>query len=379
MDYPRWTDEFLDSARHRGDPLADEAIAAIFAEGNAQAVNQIMRVMVENDDLPQEGLPEPVLRYIQESCALPDWADKEKLLAGSRLFNRYGPEIVLMLFGASLPVLYAAHPGCEVLIATSRLTKNIHRRIIETGQFIIDVTDEKAWEEDGKGIRTTQKIRLMHAATRHFLSQAPNWKEHWREEWLVPICQEDLMGTMLSFSVTIVDALEISNISINKDEREAFLHLWKVIGYILGVEEQLMPADYAEAVYLMKRWSARNHKDTPAGRELMGVMVKFWYDNVPLKIFDGLTSGHCRIWIGDKLSDQLGVPPFDWTVNVLRALHWVWKYEDKFEDSFIPYQSFTRFWTRGLMTALLSTQRGGSRPDFHIPEHLQQMWGMKKK
>jgi hypothetical protein len=379
MEYPRWTNELLDAARCKGDPLADEAIAAIFQEGNLEAVNQMMRLMVENDEMPQEGLPKPVQKFFEESNQLPSWADKQKLLAGSRLFNRYGPEIVLMLFGASLPVLYAAHPGAEVLIATSRLTKNIHRRIIETGQFVIDVTDEKAWDDNGKGIRTTQKIRLMHAATRHFLSKAPNWKEHWREEWLVPICQEDLMGTMLSFSVTIVQALEVSNITISLEEREAFLHLWKIIGHILGIDDELMPADYAEAEYVMKRWSERNHKDSATGRELMGTMVQFWYDHVPFKLFDGLTSGHCRIWIGDKLADQLGVPPFDWTVNVLRALHWVWKYEDKFEDWFIPYQMFTRFWTRGLMTALLSTQRGGKRPDFHIPEHLQATWGIKKK
>ena len=55
MEYPRWTNELLDAARCKGDPLADDAIAAIFEEGNLEAVNQIMRLMVENDEMPQEG------------------------------------------------------------------------------------------------------------------------------------------------------------------------------------------------------------------------------------------------------------------------------------------------------------------------------------
>lgn len=377
MSETRWSDDFLESMRRFGDPLADETIEYIFASGNYEDISSIMRTLVENDDFPTAHLPPAVEEFMEKSSHLPEWADKDLLLAGSRLFNRYGPEIVLMLFGASLPILYAAYPGCEVLVATARMTKNIHRRIIETGQFVIDVTDEKAWEPEGRGILTTQKVRLMHAATRHFLTKAPHWQEHWKEEWLVPICQEDLMGTMLSFSVTIIQSLVGSNITLNRDEKEAFLHLWKVIGYIMGIDERLMPDDYDEAEALLNQWMRRNHQPSEAGRELMKAMVDFWYLRVPGTIFDGVTSGHARMWIGDELSDQLGIPPFDWTVNLLKFQHFIWKYEDKFEDSFLPYQWFTRFWTRRLMTALLSIERGGKRPEFRIPDHLQETWGLK--
>jgi hypothetical protein len=373
----RWTDEFLESMRRVGDAPADDVVRMVIQQGIVSNVNQIMRVLVENDDLPVASLPPRVQQYLTQTDQLPAWADQEKLLAGSRLFNRYGPEIVLMLFGASLPVLYASHPGSEVLVATARMTHNIHRRIIETGQFVFDVTAEDAWKPGGSGIRTSQKVRLMHAATRYYLLDDPNWQQHWRADWHVPICQDDLVGTMLSFSVTVLQSLEICNITLSAEEKEAYLHLWKVVGYLLGIDERLLPDHYEEAVMLMENWMRRNHRPSPAGRELMQAMIDFWYLRVPGKIFDGVTTGWCRLWVGDQLADMLGVPPFNWTLNLLRIQMFIWKHEEMFEDRFPFYQAFTRFWTRALMRTLLAIERGGQRPDFRIPDSLQETWGLR--
>lgn len=377
MTVERWADGLLDRMRREGDPAADDVVAALDKQGSVSEVNRLMRTLVENDDLPPDDLPQIVRDYLEETKQLPPWADSDKLRQGRELFNRYGPEITLMLFGASLPVLYAAFPGNEVLKATTHMTKNVHRRIIETGQFVFDVTDAEAWNGNGRGIRTTQKVRLMHAATRHFLWHHPGWKEHWKPEWLVPICQEDLAGTMLSFSVTVLQSLVKSNITLTLEEKEAYLHLWKVIGHLLGIREELMPENYDDAVVLLNKWMARNHKPTETGRELMKAMVDFWYLRVPGRIFDGVTSGWARLWVGDELADMLGVPRFDWTLNLLKLQILIWKYEDVFEDWFIPYQWFTRFWTRQLMVALLAIERNGKRPDFHIPVDLQEQWRIK--
>ncbi|MDQ7028195.1 MAG: oxygenase MpaB family protein, partial [Anaerolineae bacterium] len=355
----RWTDDFLDQMRHEGDPPADAVIDALFEQDNLDVINNLMRTLVENDDMPAKELPEVVRDYLESTKHLPDWVDPVLLKKGGQLFNRYGPEMILLLFGASLPVLYAAHPGNQVLVATTRMTNNIHRRIIETGQFVFDVTADNAWEAHGRGIRTTQKIRLMHAAVRHFLCHDPKWKEQWQDDWFVPICQEDLAGTMLSFSVTTIQGLIISNITLNDEEKESYLHLWKVIGHLLGIKAELMPTDYDDAEALLNKWIARNHKDTKAGRELMGAMVTFWYDRVPGRMFDGITSGWARLWIGNDMADMLGIPPFDWTLNLLKLQTYIWKYEDKFEDWFIPYQLYTRFRTRKLMKAMLAIERKG--------------------
>lgn len=372
----RWSDSLLDSMRLAGDPAADDTIAHIVAAGQVADVNRVMRSLVENDDFPTADLPPAVESYLAATRYLPEWADLAQMRHGGELFVRYGPEIVLMLFGASLPLLYAAHPGCEVLGATRHMTHNVHRRIIETGQFVVDVTAPNAWEPDGRGVLTTQKVRLMHAAIRYYLTQADGWQAHWQPEWGVPICQEDLAGTMLTFSVTICQSLERSGITLTQDEKESYLHLWKVVCAIMGLDERLLPADYADAVVLLERWTARNHRPNATSLALMKAMVDFWYVRVPGRLFDPVTSNWCRLWIGDELADSLGVPSFNWTLALNRLQMQAWKYEDRFADSIIPYQAFTRYWTRKLMNALLVIERGGKRPAFRIPEALQHEWGL---
>jgi hypothetical protein len=172
-------------------------------------------------------------------------------------------------------------------------------------------------------------------------------------------------------------SLERSNITLTVDEKEDYLHLWKVIGHLLGIDDRLMPVDYPDAEALLAAWMARNHRPNDSSRELMQAMLDFWYARVPGRVFDGVTSGWCRTWIGDELADQLGVPPFGWTRSILRLQTTIWKYEDRFEDRVLPYQAFTRFWTRRLIKGLMHVERGGRRPDFHVPAQLQAEWGIK--
>lgn len=372
----RWTDPLLDHFRTVGDPPADAVVRTVFEAGTLDDVNRIMRTLVENDDLPSEELPAVVRDYLVETAQLPEWADPELMLAGARFFTRYGPEMVQLLFGASLPVLYAAHPGNEVLVLTKKMTDNMYRRIVETAQFVLDVTEEDAFEPHGHGIRTTQKVRLMHATIRHFLAVDPRWSAAWRDEWRMPICQSDLAGTMLSFSVAPIQGLEKSNVGISREEKEAFLHLWKVIGHLLGIVDDLLPTDWDDALDLFDQWKRRNHKESEAGRILGGALVDFMTEYVPGRLFDGVVTGWTRLWSGDEVADMIGVPPYDWTLILLRGTTFVWGIEDYFEDRVPPLRWLTRFWARRLLRGLMRVGRGGKRPDFAIPAHLHGQWGL---
>jgi hypothetical protein len=79
---------------------------------------------------------------------------------------------------------------------------------METGQFLIDVlTVGGLDDEHGKGRRTIQRVRLMHAAVRHLIMArndqgAPpvcgDEPPLWHKDWGTPIGQEDLAGTRAS-------------------------------------------------------------------------------------------------------------------------------------------------------------------------------------
>ena len=59
-----------------------------------------------------------------------------------------------------------------------------------------------ALDAGGAGIRSAQKVRLMHDAVRHLIL------EHgWDPALGLPINQEDQLGTLLTFSAVILDGL----------------------------------------------------------------------------------------------------------------------------------------------------------------------------
>ena len=170
-----WTDTFLDPMRQLGDSPADIAIASLFAEGDIQSVNALMRNLVENEDF-SDSLPPAVSNFLRTTEDLPPWANTDLIKAGEDVFWEWGPQLVLVLLCYSLPYCYAGRKGVQVLAMTSRLSGNATRRIIETAQMLVDVFRPGGLTSpDGRGRRTIQKVRLMHAAVRHLASKSPSW------------------------------------------------------------------------------------------------------------------------------------------------------------------------------------------------------------
>ncbi|MDT5083386.1 MAG: hypothetical protein QOJ61_429, partial [Mycobacterium sp.] len=204
----RWTDALLDRMREFGDPVADTPVAAVLERGGVDAVRTMMRTLVRADQPVPEELPDEIQAYLFESLPLPDWADMDKIRRGQQLFETWGLQIAICLFCASLPTSYAAAKGVKVLYLTARLDTDARRRVMETGQFLIDALTVGGLDEHGKGRRTIQRVRLMHAAVRHLITarneQTPGM---WHSDWGTPINQEDLAGTLLSFSYVVADPI----------------------------------------------------------------------------------------------------------------------------------------------------------------------------
>jgi hypothetical protein len=57
-------------------------------------------------------------------------------------------------------------------VYTHRLINHPFRRIVETAQFVLDVMAPDGLGHSGRGVRSAQKVRLMHAAIRHLILAA---------------------------------------------------------------------------------------------------------------------------------------------------------------------------------------------------------------
>ena len=173
-------------------------VAAVLERGGVDAVNAMMRTLVRVDQPAPEELPDEIRAYLVETLPLPDWADMGQIKRGQQLFETWGVVITCCLFCASLPSSYAAARGVKVLYLTARLDTDARRRVMETGQFLIDVAAVGGLDEDGKGRRAIQRVRFMHAAVRHLIKARNELTPGmWHPKWGTPINQEDLAGSRL--------------------------------------------------------------------------------------------------------------------------------------------------------------------------------------
>jgi hypothetical protein len=151
----------LDYYRLVGDVDADAAVFEILKDPQ-RTPSQFFQWLVRNDAPVPEDVPSPIAHYFKDT-ELPPFASEDLILQGQRVFTKWGPQISAALFCASLPVGYSANRIVRILHATGRLETDALRRVFETAQLLFEVLDEGGLAPAGKGIRTAQRVRLMHA------------------------------------------------------------------------------------------------------------------------------------------------------------------------------------------------------------------------
>lgn len=380
----RWTDELLNGKREQGDPVADDVMKAVLTQGDANAINAVMRTLVSNDQLVPASLPKDIQDYLAKNVVLPAWADPAKIKRGQQLFEAWGLQISLCLFCASLPTAYAAAKGVKVLSRTAQLETNTRRRIMETGQFLINVLAVDSFAQQGKGFRTIQHVRLMHAAVRQLIEiHAAQRPGLWDPNWGLPINQEDLAGTMLSFSYVPVGPLPRLGVPVSDEDVEAYLHLWNVIAHLLGLNDDLLVSGKDDATALVETIRRRQFRGSPEGREMTAALMELLDEMTPGHDFDKTIPPLIRHLAGDDIADMLAVPPSSFTDDLgrlSRVANWFWvrifgrtlRNSPRYQQVF----DLVRPFGKELMQGLFALQRGGQRASFDIPDHLARKWDL---
>ncbi len=278
MERGHWTYQTLDEMRGLGDPTADQAVAELFAGGEVGVVHDLMKTLVRDDGIPSEQLPPVICRYLSATAEVPE-IDPAKVARGQELFGLFGPEILMVLGFYGLPADYAAKKGVQVLYRTAYLVQRPIRRVFETTQMVMDVMAEGGLGPEGRGVRSAQKVRLMHAAVRHLITHdaaAP-----WDDALGVPINQEDMAGTLMTFSYLVLDGLRRLGVHLSDEDQDAYLHAWRVIGQVMGIQPALIPAGVAEARALTELIHRRQIAASPEGRALTAALVEGYQGLLP--------------------------------------------------------------------------------------------------
>lgn len=305
----RYTDERLDSLRLVGDPIPDRLIEELARDQSLAEVNRTMRHLVANDHPIPEELPDNVERWLHETDSLPDWADRARLDRGHAFFVEHGPMIALILSTASLVECYAAEKGCRALAFSYRLGQNAYRRIAETAQFLLRVMVPGALYEGGSGIPAVQKVRLMHSAIRFLIRQTGRWDE---AALGVPLCQEDMLGTLMAFSYIPIRNLRRMGTQVSAVEAEDYFYMWRVLGEMIGVLPDALPASVAEGQEAWDRIAARHHCASEPGVAMTRALLEFHADVIPGTLFDNLIPAVIRWQVGDQIADWMAIPRTRW-------------------------------------------------------------------
>jgi hypothetical protein len=376
-----WTDELLDGMRLVGDSVADSPVRAVLQRGGVDEVNAIMATLVRVDQAVPEQLPDELQDYLANTLALPDWADADKIERGQELFETWWPQITLCLFCASLPSSYAAANGVAVLDRTAQLelATTRKRRITETGLFLVDACYVGGLGENGAGLRTIQKVRLMHATVRQLIKgRAEQQPAVWNyEEFGEPINQEDLVGTRLAFAGAVADSLPRLGVRLPAEDVDAYLHLWNVIGHLLGIDDRLLVHDLDDAIALADTVRRRQFKDSDAGKRMTSALLDFLDEITPGSQIDRrLYPALIRHLITDGIADMLKVPQSNLVDDLgrfTRLLDWLLVHVLRRPDRL---SRMARSVSRELLRGILTLQRGGDRPPFALPDRLARKWDL---
>jgi mpaB/rubber oxygenase-like protein len=363
-----YTDEYLAGLRLQGDELADATVEALFADGDVGGFNTLMRwFTVSGRPLP-DGLPDAARDYLQATATPPDWIDWAVLERARQFFVDNDVHISTALSFAAMPACYVVPHMARLLSATHSLNYP-SRRMAETGQFTVYLMRPDAFEAGSRFVPAAQKVRLLHASIRRHLKQEERWPEP------VPICQEDMLGGLMMFSLQVLDALHRMGVHLTSEGAEAYYYAWRVVGTMLGCDPAVIPADLQAARRFSDRYMVRHMGPSIEGVRLTRQLIEMYQEVVPGELLDPVVPALIRFLMGDTAADWLGVPRSRWD-SVIPAAPALLGVLERFEDRG-PWAAQFSDRLGHLVTMLeLSSLTRGRVMHYAIPQELKPEFGI---
>jgi hypothetical protein len=232
----------------------------------------------------------------------------------------------LVLAFRSLILGYCSPAGNKPLVFSGRLRASAARRVSETGRFVQAVYLPDGLRPGAPGFIATARVRLMHAQVRRLLLASERWDT---PAWGLAINQLDMAGTVLLFSLVMVDGLRRFGFKFSPEEVSDVLHLWRTAGWLLGVREDLLASTEAEARDLWDLIRLTQGPPDADSRELALAMLesprteaRTPSEKSRAEAVIALGHGLCRFLLDDGYADALGIQKNAWrfVVPALRGL-----------------------------------------------------------
>jgi hypothetical protein len=303
--------DLLASALFRGDPLMDAWVERAQTLDPRQAHALFERALTGGIHAIGDG-PSELIALFRQLSTVPLWVDGEAIELGARTARRAGPVAGAVLSSFSLMGGYRSSAVVKPLMMTGKLRYEASKRLTETGRFVIAITEPGALRLPREGFRAAVRVRHVHARIRHHLARSPEWNA---AEWGLPINQADMLGTNLLFSLGFLMGGRALGLSFREEEAASVVHVWRYVGYLLGIDENLLPANEREAQRIMYLVGA---SQPPADADSV-VLARALHEE-PLerakterarrfaRVEMAIRGSISRFLLGDEVADELALP-----------------------------------------------------------------------
>lgn len=215
--------------------------------------------------------PEALREFFAVVDVVPGWVDFDLLERGARAFWRFGRSRDDVLLQLSLIGGYRFAGPADLLVQTGGLTgSSAMRRLGETQKWAEAVSAPAGMRRDGEGFKLTIHVRAMHALVNHQFETNGRWDI---PRYGLPINQSDQAATLGLFSSTVLLGVRALGRIVTRAESLAVMHLWKYVGWLMGVEEDWLFDTEREQNIFNYHVLLAQADATPAGAALAAALV----------------------------------------------------------------------------------------------------------
>lgn len=262
---PRYTKSLLDRMMFSGDPLADRAVASLHERNydrKADKLSAVRALAAEGDRAARD--------FVEAVATPPAWLDREAIATGQNVMLGFVSLSRLSLMHS----LFAGGVFARATLvtrATGRLGANPGTRISETGAFIAAILQPGGLEAGALGAETTLRVRLLHSSIRAWLKRMPDFSRDYVGE---PIDQTMLAMTLGLFSYLNLRSFARLGVRFSEAENEAMQHLWRYVGWLLGIEDSLLARSLRQERELWSALVAHQAFADEWGRQLLDESIR---------------------------------------------------------------------------------------------------------
>ncbi len=275
MKHSKWSDAFLDQLKEQGDRLADTFLERMINDREVKHAGELFKHLNTNDRKPVHERYPAFTDFYYQTNRLPEGVDLQRIERGENVFIFNALPAALVLLAKSLPEGYAAPNFTTILGLSKNLELHPYHRLLKVMQMLLNVGASRGFQPNGRAVISAQKLRLLHAGIRQI---ADRRLPDFRAKYGVPVNLEDMLATLMGFSLLVVDGLRRLHCSISDNDAEDYFYVWKIYALLMGIHPpdnphsfEYLPENLDDARLFYERYTERHYtgaEQNPEGPRL---------------------------------------------------------------------------------------------------------------